>query len=452
MNRRPSHIQTSLIRALAGHEDAARVWIALSGGIDSTVLIHLAASCRDSIRGTLSAIHLDHGIHPDSAGWGEHCRTLCNGLDVPLMLRRIRVQPAPGESLEAVAREARYRAISEQLGPGDLVLTAHNQDDQAETLLLALLRGSGVHGLAAMPVGAPLGMGHLLRPLLGHTRSEIDAYARAHGLHWIEDPSNSSLAMDRNYLRHRILPLLRERWPAVSETLARSAGHCAEAAKLIDGWCAENLPRLAGTVPDTLDIGALLGLEPPRLRATLRLWIRRMGLPPPDRIHLARIIGEVLPARADADPMVAWRGCEIRRYRRDLFALAPLPPRPGGELVWSEGTLVLPHGLGTLQIIGPDGTRGSSRPLSVRFATPGTRCRPPGGAHHRPLKALYQEQGIPPWLRPYCPMIFADTRLIAIAGLCACTQLEPYTPTGQVLRWTNRPWESMGLLRIKLAL
>ncbi|MFY9975316.1 MAG: tRNA lysidine(34) synthetase TilS, partial [Chromatiaceae bacterium] len=207
---RPEH----LIAALAPFSGAPRVWVAFSGGLDSTCLLRAAAAALGRLPGKLHAVHLDHGLHPESAHWAQHSLGVCKALGVPLKIDRLSISRAPGESLEAVAREARYAALAALLGPGELVLTAQHQDDQAETLLLALLRGSGIEGLASMGPVSKLGSGWLLRPLLDVPRAALEAYAREEGLTWIEDPSNVSLAFDRNFLRRRALPLLRTRWPS----------------------------------------------------------------------------------------------------------------------------------------------------------------------------------------------------------------------------------------------
>lgn len=437
-----------LIRALVPFLAVERVWIAFSGGLDSACLLSAAAAVANRLPGPLSAVHLDHGLHPDSTRWAEHCQRVCGALGIPLVVRRLTISRAPGASLEAAAREARYAALAALLGPGELLLTAQHQDDQAETLLLALLRGSGPDGLAAMPLVADLGPGRLVRPLLDVPRSALEAYARVQGLTWVEDPSNASPSFDRNYLRHRVLPVLRERWPAASTTLARSAGHCAEAAGLIEAHAEQSLGGLGGKHPGTLSMLALACLDPPLARAVLRLWLRRQGRPLPDTAHLGRILTEVIPARVDANPLVAWPGCEIRRFRDDLFALPPLPPRPiGWARSWDSGVLTLPVPLGTLERL-PDG--GSTAPLQrlqVRFGVAGQWCRPGGVGHHRPLKKIFQEAGVPPWLRPYVPLTFDGDRLVAVAGVCVCP--EPSEPDSRIcmMRWSGHPWEVLGLFR-----
>ncbi|MFB1489964.1 MULTISPECIES: tRNA lysidine(34) synthetase TilS [unclassified Thiocapsa] len=431
-------------------------WVAFSGGTDSTALLHAAANRPDHSPATLRAIHIDHGLHPDSPLWADHCRRICNALGVPLEVRLLHLTPIPGESLEATAREARYCALADVLRSGDLMLTAHNQDDQAETLLLALLRGSGIHGLAAMPREADLGQGLLVRPLLDVPRAALEQYVRALRLSWIEDPSNASLRMDRNYLRSSVIPLLRSRWPGLSATLSRSAGHCAEAAQLFDDLAAELMDACAGVRPGTLGIRALGALEPPRRKAVLRLWLRRRGFALPDMRRLARILDEVMAARADADPLVAWSGCEVRRYRDDLFALAPLPPPPGALTIRRAPSGIppvidLPAGLGWLQWAGAsDGSEQAQRAeaaTTVRFGSTGQTCRPRSTSRRRTLKNLFQEAGIPSWLRHYVPLVFSEDTLIAVAGVCGCHGEAGERAAHEAPQWLGHPWEDLCLFR-----
>ncbi|EGV19710.1 tRNA lysidine(34) synthetase TilS [Thiocapsa marina] len=440
----PEHLAEAL-RRLGPFGDC---WIAFSGGTDSTALLHAAAAGADQRLGVLRAIHIDHGLHPDSPLWADHCRRICDSLGVPLVVRCLNLAPIPGESLEATAREARYRTLAEVLRPRDLMLTAHNQDDQAETLLLALLRGSGVHGLAAMPCEAVLGRGRLVRPLLDVPRAMLEQYVRDLGLSWIEDPSNASVRMDRNYLRSSVVPLLRSRWPALSSTISRSAGHCAEAARLVDGLADERMEACTGAHPGTLAIPALAGLERARRKAVLRLWLRRRGFALPDVRHLERILDEVLTARSEADPLVAWSGCEVRRYRDDLFALDPLPPSPGPLTIRRAPSgmppvLELPAGLGWLQW--EDTSDGSELAPTVRFGSTGLTCRPSPTSRRRTLKNLFQEAGIPRWLRPYVPLVFSGDILIAVAGVCGCRGASRDPATHEVPQWLGHPWEELGL-------
>jgi tRNA(Ile)-lysidine synthase len=436
-----------LVQALAPFTEAPRVWVAFSGGLDSTCLLSAAAAVATRLPGPLCAVHLDHGLHPESSFWAQHCGAVCQALGVPLTILRLSITRGTGESLEAVAREARYAALAALLRPRELLLTAQHRDDQAETLLLALLRGSGPEGLAAMPRVCDLGAGQLVRPLLGVSRAALEGYARKLSLRWVEDPSNASHSIDRNFLRHRVLPLVRTRWPEASATLARSAGHCAEAAGLVEAQAAQVLSSLGGTRPGALSIPALARLDPPLARAVLRLWLRRRGMPMPDTRHLGRILSEVLPARRDANPLVAWSGCEIRRYRGDLLAMTPLPPRPGAQsLAWREDVLTLPAPLGTLTRRSPF-SRAQGRAaghLAVRFGIEGQWCRPRPGGHRRSLKKLFQEAAIPPWLRPYVPLVFAGGDLVAIAGVCPCMAGSEPDLDDPGIGWSGHPWEGLG--------
>lgn len=396
----------------------------------------------------LHAVHVDHGIHPSSRSWATSCQARCEGYGVPLIIQRLTLDRQPGVSLEAQARESRYAALAELLGPADLVVTAHHLDDQAETLLLALLRGSGLKGLAAMPAAAPLGQGTLLRPLLDWPRSQLAAYAAAFDLTWIEDPSNRDTEHDRNYLRLRVMPILAERWPACATTIARSARHCAEAQLLVDDRVAQERDRVVGTLNGTVSIAALTALDLPLANAVLRDWIHRRGFPTPDAAQLGRILKEVARARPDADPCLAWPGCELRRYRDDLVLLRPLPSPPGPQrLPWQTGTRTLPGPLGRLALRdraggGVDPERLAPGGFQVAFANRGLRCRPDPNAKHRSLKKLFQEAGIPRWLRGYIPAVFMGERLIAIAGLSSC-DYPPFARREVELLWTGHPWPDL---------
>ncbi len=460
-----AQLRDSLLLSLS-HRPAARVWIAFSGGRDSTALLHVsfrvfaqaydhAGSSLPAIcRPALGAIHIDHGLHPHSARWAEHCRTCCADLGVPLRVQQVEVVRRPGQSLEEAARLARWSVWERLLAADEQLWLAQHQDDQAETLLLALVRGSGVHGLAAMPLVASLGQGRLVRPFLDVPRATLEQYARGAGLAWIDDPSNDEVRMDRNYLRRHVIPMLRARWPAVSLTLARSAAHCAEAAELIDAEAAGLLAQCAGGHPGTLDIAALCGLSRLRCKTLLRLWLRRRGFALPDARHLARILDELLPAGPDADPLVAWSGCEVRRYRADLFALAPLPPSPGGLVIpWNPGEtgefLELPEPLGRLHWPGVIARLQTGQPsgiaLTVRFGSIGQSCRSRAAGHRRPLKKRFQELGIPRWLRPYVPLVFVDERLLGVAGVCACADAELGEAQIGAPGWLGHPWIELGI-------
>jgi tRNA(Ile)-lysidine synthase len=387
-------------------------------------------------------MHIDHGLHPDSADWAAHCQHICAALQLPLHIERAQVQGHAGRSLEEAARTARWSLWEQRLAVNEQLWLAHHQDDQAETLLLALLRGSGLDGLAAMPVRRPLGAGEVVRPLLEVSASALADYAAAAALHWVEDPSNTNTAFDRNYLRHQVLPVLRQRWPAASATIARSAAHCAAAIGVLDpivaGWITEARGQAAGT----LSVRALSALEPQPRQAVLRAWLKHAGFRPPGQRRLAQVSHTLLRARADACPQVKWEGCELRRYRDDLFALAPLPPPPTPGIHWQwdgRQPLALGAGLGVLSVSEP-AVRTS---WQVGFGLSGLRARPRPDGPSRSLKAVFQSQGVPAWMRPYVPLVLLDGQLVAIAGVCLCASSGASTPNG--LSWQQPFGAKFGL-------
>ncbi len=413
---------------LDGFPETRRWVVAYSGGVDSHVLLHLLATAK--LGRAVAAIYVDHGLHPASGRWGDHCATVCKSLGVVFQGLQVDARPGPRESPEDAARRARYGALGTWLQAGDVLLTAHHRDDQAETLLLQLLRGAGPHGLAAMPAAADLGGIPLLRPLLDTERAAILDYAHRHALNWIEDSSNADTGLDRNYLRHHVLPLLRQRWPAAGRALGRSARLCAEAAQLLDRQADADLATAAGGRSDALTVTVLATLDEVRLRNALRRWLRRLGLPTPGATHLERVRGEVLGAGADRNPRLAWPGAELRRYRERLYALAPRPAHdPGQVLSWSDPAqpLDLP-GDGRLELrpttgAGLRAAALTGRVLTVRFRQGGERFQPVGRRHGQELKKLLQEAGVPPWERRRLPLLYVDDELAAVGGLWVAAAL-----------------------------
>jgi tRNA(Ile)-lysidine synthase len=384
-----------------------RLWVAYSGGLDSHVLLHLLAQSDLQLR----AIHINHGLNPDADYWAEHCQNICKALDVPCDVIKVKVQVAARESLEAKARTARYQAIIDTIAPDDVVLTAQHADDQAETLLLQLLRGSGVAGLAAMPKDK----GWLVRPLLAYTRAELYEYAQAAKLKWIEDSSNADTRFDRNFLRHEIMPRLQQRWASVSHIISRAASHQAEANELIQDLAELDLQHCQGNTFDQLCLDSLSELSSARQSNVLRFWIKKLALPSPTTKQLQQILNNLITAKADSQPLVSWQGAEIRRYRHNLFAMPPLPsstktikwlfPTPSPRL--PLGNLKLTQGKGLAL---PKGTE-----LEIRFRQGGEVIRL--NKHQRVVKKLLQAAGLPPWQRKFIPLIYLENVVIAIPGI-----------------------------------
>lgn len=405
-----------------------RYRLAFSGGLDSQVLLDLMAALRgadgrlpDGAR--LDALHVDHGLSPNSTAWARHCAERCAALDVPFLALRVDATPGPGESPEAAARRARYAALAGAMERGDCLLTAHHQDDQAETLLLQLLRGAGPRGLASMPPLSPFAAGWHARPLLHLRRTALRAHAEARGLSWLEDESNADTGLARNFLRHMVLPRLRARYPAVAATLSRSARRCAEADALLGELAEADLALLRRGTGGVLSVSGLQALGERRGRNALHHWIHARGLPLPSEAQLGQLWRTVLGADADAAPLLRWPGVEVRRYRDELYLGAPLTP-VAGEAVFAwdlRASLALP-GVGRLHAR-PAGGAGvaarhvQGRSLEVRFRRGGERLCVAGRHGHHRLKTLFQEAGIAPWRRDRLPLVYLEGQLLAVAGL-----------------------------------
>ncbi len=433
--------EAGLLKILASLPQPTGWLIAYSGGLDSRVLLEALARLQPRLGQPVRAVHVHHGLLPHADAWSEHCRETCDALGLPLETVRLDLQVPPGESLEAVAREARYQALAERLGQGEMLLTAQHRDDQAETLLLQALRGAGIEGLAGMPRCRPWHNGWQARPLLDYPRADLHRWAQEQGLAWVEDPSNEDRRFDRNYLRHAVMPVLRARWPGAARTLARSAGHLADSLTVLREVAQTDLAACRDGSELRLDcVAALSGV---RRAMLLRTWIRDSGHPVPDQRRLQTIIGQVLSAAEDRSPCVSWDGVSLRRYRNHLYLTPdPLPPVPSAEIPWQEPvTLPLPPGCGELRLeaaeLGIPRHAWTGGRVQVRWGENPVRCRLQGRAGARGLKKLCQEWGAPPWQRPYLPLIFVDDQLASIAGLGLCEG--PVATAGDNLRPIWRP-------------
>lgn len=410
---------TALLTADALPAGDAPLLVGFSGGLDSTVLLHALAALPAARARGLRAIHVHHGLHADADAWALHCEQTCAALHVPLAVVRVQVARESGDGPEAAARAARYATFGKALGAGEVLALAHHRDDQAETFLLRALRGSGVDGLAAMRPWRPFLRGWLWRPLLALPQATLGGYARAHGLHWLDDPSNAELAFDRNFLRRRVLPLLRERWPRADAAFARSAGLVAQAQDLLEEEDRRLLAH-ARVGPDTLDVGPLANAPPARRARLLRAWIRALDLPPLPAQGVAQLETQLLGARADADARFAWAGAELRRWRRLLHAGPARPPLPADwQARWDgDAPLRLPTG-DVLALATAGGAAAPTRfpaPLQVRARRGGERIRLPGRAHSHALKHVLQDRAVPPWVRERLPLLLDPDGALLAAG------------------------------------
>jgi len=381
----------------------------------------------------LRAVHVNHGLHENASRWSAHCRKLARQLDIPLRVLTVTVERARGASLEEAARTARYHCLAKHLQRGEALLTAHTQDDQLETVLLQLFRGSGLAGLSAMPPVAAFGPGWLVRPLLGCPRQELEAWVRARGLAWIEDDTNSDERFDRNYLRRRVLPLVRERWPGVGHAVSRSARHAAEAQGLLTALARADLERARDGA--ALSVRTLRALPPERRRNLVRWWIAASGRTLPDTRRLEEIAGPLIEARPDAHPHVAWADTAVQRHadllsivdreamldRRSAWPAISQGTAGEGEWQWRQSRRYALPGGGALELVsashGPLDLDALPEPLSVGWRRGGERLRVRRGGPRRALKSLLQEARVPLAERKRMPLIFAGGTLIAAADL-----------------------------------
>lgn len=410
-------LTAELLHTLAPWRNAPAWHVAFSGGLDSCVLLHLLASlARTETLPPLSAVHVHHGLQTAADAWPSACQAICDRLGVPLRIVQVQVQP--GASLERAAREARYQAFADCIGAQEVLLTAQHRDDQAETLLFRLLRGTGLRGLTAMPAQRPLAGGHLLRPLLAHSRAALQAYADEHRLAWIDDPSNADLRFSRNYLRHQVFPRLTERWPQAATCLARTAEHLSEAQGLLDELA--NLDLQIARQPSELPWLGLpsLALEPlrqlsaARQRNALRHWLAALTRLP-DSEHWAGW-RDLRDAKVDAQPLWSLADGQLHRGAERIWWLpSTWADFCAAPLDWSQpqNPLQLPNN-GQVYFSGqaPQGV------LSIRYRQGGESLQVPGRGR-RDLKRLLNEHGVPGFIRGRLPLLYRDGQLLAVPNL-----------------------------------
>ncbi|HEX4499979.1 MAG TPA: tRNA lysidine(34) synthetase TilS [Scandinavium sp.] len=404
----------SVANALPLHRN---ILVAFSGGLDSTVLLHKLVCWREqSPDVTLRAIHIHHGLSVNADAWTTHCQQVCSEWAVPLEVVKVTLAEN-GLGVEAHAREARYAAFRASLQPGEVLVTAQHLDDQCETFLLALKRGSGPAGLSAMAVESEFAGTKLLRPLLNDKRDDLERWAVANALRWIEDESNQDDRYDRNFLRLRVLPQLTDRWPHFAEAAARSAALCGEQEQLLDELLANELAALTGT-QGQLAIEPLLKVSDIRRAALLRRWLAQRQATMPSRTMLERIWQEVALAREDANPLLQVDPFEIRRYQQQLWLIPAYARQSDMQIAWPDTTqpLLLP-GSSALHLVAGTEIRAPNEDerVSVRFTASGN-LHIVGRNGGRKLKKIWQELGVAPWLRDTTPLLFYGETLIAAAG------------------------------------
>ncbi|MBA3582357.1 MAG: tRNA lysidine(34) synthetase TilS [Gammaproteobacteria bacterium] len=403
------------LRVFLQNTPAQAYCVAYSGGLDSTVLLH---ACVQLGLTPLRAIHIHHGLSQHADDWAQHCQQQAQLLGIECVVQRVNLNLLSGESVEAQAREARYAAFAHLLQTHEALLTAHHLEDQAETVLLQLLRGSGPAGLAAMAAQSQFAKGYLLRPLLTQARADLQRYAQQLNVSWVEDDSNSALRFDRNYVRHQVWPLFTARWPSAATSVARSAQWMAEADSLLNELAAQDLSTLLSE--QGLAIAPLQQLNEPRQRNVLRYWLQQAQLAVPGHAQLASLLQQ-LDAASDRQIEINWRGGRIRRYQQHLVADANAAMSEAPFGIWQlqenwplgEGRVLRREDLLAAGLRIPP----EIQQLQVAQRQGGERIHLQGHAHRHSLKKLLQTRQIPPWQRDQLLLLFHQQTLVAVWGM-----------------------------------
>lgn len=407
--------------------------LAYSGGLDSTALLSLFAQLKQQLpQLQLRAIHIHHGLSPNADHWAQHCQQQSEQFHIPLVIEKVRLDPK--KSLEDAAREARYQAFKRHLNDNEILVTAHHLNDQSETLLLALKRGSGVKGLAAMQVRSELWQMPIFRPLLPYSREQLAQYVATQHLTWIEDESNQDDRYDRNFLRNRILPELRRRWTAIDRTLQRSAQHCYEQQQLIDELLQPLFEQLYCRQNRTLDIRQFADYSRPKQNALLRLWLSQSAVAMPSQPQLEQLIEQVIFARYDSQPQLALVETVIRRYQQRLYLTEHYADLSQRIIEVAVGKNIrLPDNLGEVRFEPQaDGLKviwrqnqerifalplpENGENIQLRFHYAG-KVRLAANRANQEIKKIWQQADIPPWQRQRTPLVFYGDEFISALGV-----------------------------------
>ncbi len=411
----------SIESALTQYHNPPHIYIGYSGGIDSHVLLHLCASMAH-LKEKITAVYVHHGLQLEADAWAEHCKKTATGLGVDFKVIRVDAIASQGESPEEVARNARYTALRTLIETDDLLLVAQHREDQLETVLLQLFRGSGLSGLSAMPAFMDFGKGVLLRPLLDTPKIAVDDYAKLHALSWIEDPSNQNNNFNRNFLRNAIVPLLKQRWPACDKTVARSAGHCSEAQLLLSEQAKKLFLPIFNILDETLTISQLIAYSLNQQRLVIREWFQMLNLKMPSQAFIERIQSDVISVRPDSDPLLSGKGYCIRRYRDKLYCLKVDEAEKIVASIWPKMQISFSFSAGQALYFMPSSAgicydKWQKSTVVVKARSGGEKISLPGRKGHHDLKQLFQEAGIAPWERAGIPLIYLDDKLAVVGNL-----------------------------------
>ena len=424
---------------LIDKDKPARYVVGYSGGIDSTVLLHAINKMTGHI--PVVAVHINHQLIPQAAEWEKHCRKFSESISVEFLSRKVIIDMNSGYGLEAASRKKRYDSFKQLIRKNDYLLTAHNQDDQVETVLLNIFRGCGLRGIRGIPASRKFFEGRLVRPLLRVPRNEISEYAKKYKLSWIEDPSNQYQKYDRNFLRHKILAQLKTRWPAVNNNVRKTSELASEINAELKEIAFIDAPLFYKN--NQLDIRAIKNLSPARQKNILRYALLSLGFPLPSSIKLNQVIYEVINARVDRQPLVQWSGVQVRRYRNKIYFLSEdFKPKKNntGKIYLNGSNWQLGKGLGSLSLEKSDiGIKKSiaKEGLIVTFRAGGEKIKPLGSEYSRKVKKLFQEAAVVPWMRKNIPLLLYEGNLVAVADMWLDNSY--VADGGYIIRWNERP-------------
>lgn len=412
---------------------ATHIVVAYSGGVDSHVLLHALHYLRQQaqLNFQLSAIHIHHGLSDNADQWQSHCQQVCKQLAIPFQTANVSLNLKPRQSLEAHAREMRYQKLVELAPVNSQVLLGQHQDDQLETFLLQLKRGAGPKGLSAMgrtwqasDKSNTEKTVNFYRPLLDMSRQAILAYAQTHKLTWCEDESNQNTDFERNFLRHKVLPIMQQRWPGIASTVARSAALCAQQQELLEECCEEKLRHIVAS-ESSLHIPELQKLSQAWMHQIVRYWLNQKGIQSPSLAVLNLLKPEVFDANDDATPILQWQGWQFRRYDQQLYVIAQPPVKVDFNSTWQDETQIqLPYQLGNLVF---SGTIESDNhftshlnvdpelgPLIIRMGGYAVKFKPKGSRYSKPVNQWFKQWKVAPWSRETAVLVIQNEKVLGL--------------------------------------
>jgi tRNA(Ile)-lysidine synthase len=414
-----------LLKRLTFFPDPSRYWVGFSGGADSTALLIALNEAKKNLAAQFRAIHFNHGLQSEASSWQAHCVAFCKQRNIPIDVYRLELHLTEGKSPEEQARHQRYAAIERLMSEGEIYLTAHHADDNAETFFLNLMRGSGMDGLAAIPPLRRLGKGWVARPLLEYQRKDLELFLRQRDISWLEDPSNRDLMFDRNYIRNQVLPDLDKRWPGVSKRLNQSAVHARNFTTILSDLLAE---RYGDLLLDrhTMAVEPLLCLEPEMQAMLLRHWLRDQEMVSPPQKRLREFLVQLNASKGKGtQPELRWAQWQIKRHGKLLWLHRRSVPGICPSRTWaSEMRTDLGPEFGTVSLAGDAMVVPENWEVAPRRKAASIRLHP--GGPRRKLKELLREQGVPPWLRSAIPVLYWRGEAAAVGDWLLSDELQRF--------------------------